>query len=527
MNAIKCKNRICKKNFIVAERPKRQQSNGTKDFVWIDDTSKPMIPIFPSPNYTDCAQNTSVEQFEKFFDDELLTLIVNESSKYADYLKKPDPQITIEELKVFIGILVVSGYSVQSRLESYWSRDPDLRNELVYKSMRKNRFKKISQFLHFKDMNEPNTSDKIWKLRPLTDHLKKKMLENFHPEQNLSYDESMIEYYGRHGMKQCLKSKPVPFGYKVWSLCTTAGYLANFEIYQGKNPRSKTEYEERFGKCIAPLFNMIDDFEDDVRALPFSFYFDNLFTGIPALVHLKSLGYNGTGTMRENRLPKDCPLKEKKKETIKLGRGYMSSKSIEGLNVHVTKWVDNSVVTVASTVYGMKPVTTALRYSAEEKAKIEVPRPLVVAKYNKGMGGVDRMDENVSLYRIGIHGKKWWSSIFTWMIDVSIQNAWQLHRVAHPEMPQLDFRRELALYYCGHYGVPPKSTGNRKRKIAQRDASNLRFDNLSHWPKHIAKRRRCAGENCKASGRNMCVKCNVGLCIDCFESYHTLEKFKQ
>lgn len=367
-------------------------SKGANDIVWVDDTSKAMLPIFPPPNYTDCADKNPVEQFEKFFDDALLSLIAKESTRYAEHLQKPDPQVTLEELRVFVGILVISGYSVQSQLESYWSRGKDLRNELVCQAMRKNRFKQISRFLHFKDLNEPNSQDKIWKLRPLTDHLKRKMLENFHPEQNLSYDESMIEYFGRHGMKQCLKAKPVPFGFKVWSLCTTAGYLANFEIYQGKNPRSKTEYEERFGKCIAPLFDMIDDFTEEVRALPFSFYFDNLFTGIPALNHLKSLGYNGTGTIRENRLPKGCPLKEKKKESIKRGRGFMSSKSIEGMDVHITQWIDNSVVRVASTVFGMEPVALALRYSSTEKRRIEVPRPLVVSQYNKGMGGVDRMD---------------------------------------------------------------------------------------------------------------------------------------
>lgn len=501
-------------------------AKNVNDFVWIDDTSKPMIPIFPTPNYTDCVNNTAVDQFEKFFDEKLLEMISRESSTYAAYLGKPDPTISIAELKVYIGILIISGYSVQPRIESYWSSDPDLRNELICRSMRKNRFKQISQFLHFKDMNDPNTDDKIWKLRPLTDHLKRKMLENFHPEQNLSFDESMIEYYGRHGMKQCMKPKPIPFGFKVWSLCTTSGYLANFEIYQGKNPRSKTEYESRFGKCIAPLFNMIDDFDEDVRALPFSFYFDNLFTGIPALTHLKSLGYNGTGTIRENRLPKGCPLKEKKKETVKRGRGFMTSKSIEGLDIHITQWVDNSVVRIASTVFGKQPTTTALRYSTVEKKKIEVPRPLVIANYNKNMGGVDRMDENVSLYRISIHGKKWWSCIFTWMVDVCIQNGWQLHRIAHPDMAQFDFRREIASFYCGHYGVPPKSTGNRKRKMESTDYASLRYDNSSHWPQRSTGRRRCALEKCKGSVRTMCGKCNVGLCITCFESYHTLDKFK-
>lgn len=497
------------------------------DFIWIDDASKPMEPIFPAANYTDCSGLSAYEQFEKFFDDELLLMIIKESANYAAYLGKPDPKISVAELRVYIAILIISGYSVQSRFESYWSKDLDLRNELVYQSMRKNRFKEITQFLHFKDMNEPEADDKIWKLRPLTDHLKKKFLQHFHPQQDLSYDESMIEYYGRHGMKQYLKEKPIPYGFKVWVLCAVLGYIVNFEIYQGANPRSRTLYEEKFGKCIAPLFNMIDDFDDHIRELPFSFYFDNLFTGVPALLHLKSLGYNGTGTLRENRLPNSCPLKQKKKETAKLGRGYMASKSIKGSDIHVTKWVDNSVVSVASTVYGMNPITKAQRYSAVEHKKVEVPRPLVVAKYNQSMGGVDRMDENVSLYRIGIHGKKWWSCIFTWMIDAALQNAWQLHRVAHPEMPHLDFRREITLYYCRHYGVLPKSTGNRKRKASEGDAASARFDNLKHWPRNIPKRRRCAGETCKASPSTICAKCDVGLCIPCFESYHSLEKFKQ
>lgn len=128
------------------------------------------------------------------------------------------------------------------------------------------------------------------------------MLQQFHAEQNLAYDESMIEYYGRNGMKQCIKRKPVPFGLKVWSLCRPSGYMANFEIYQGKNPRSKTLYEESYGKCIAPLFNMIDDFDDHIRALPFSFFFDNLFIGIPALLQL-----NHSGTTAQAPLEKiDC-----------------------------------------------------------------------------------------------------------------------------------------------------------------------------------------------------------------------------
>lgn len=235
------------------------------------------------------------------------------NQKYAIFLGKSNPHITSAELKIFIAILLVSGYNSRSSFRSFWSVDDDMRNEMVYLAMRRNRFQQISQFLHFEDSGkEVNDGDKMWKLRPLTDHLKANMLKHFHPEQHLSFDESMISYFGRHGCKQFIKGKPLRFGYKVWSLCTPSGYLVNFEIYQGKNPRANSTYEERFGKCAAPLVSMIDDFSPEVQNLPFCFYFDNLFTSFHLLTYLKARGYNATGTIRENRIPKSCPIQHKK-----------------------------------------------------------------------------------------------------------------------------------------------------------------------------------------------------------------------
>lgn len=172
------------------------------------------------------------------------------------------------ELRVFIGILIVTGYNS--------SGSSDLRNGMVYKAMRRNRFEEINYRLHFElSLCKPNVegTDKLWKLRALTDHIKVKMLENFHPEQNLSYDESIIAYFERHGCKQFIKGKPIRFGYKAWSLCTPSGYMISFEIYQ--DPK----YEERFGTCAAPLLRMIDDFSEEVKKLPFGFFSTTFLLG--------------------------------------------------------------------------------------------------------------------------------------------------------------------------------------------------------------------------------------------------------
>mgnify|MGYP000072975882 CR=1 FL=1 len=55
-------------------------------FVWEGDNASGSMPIFPPANYTDCSGITPHQQFEKFFDNDLLQHICDESEKYAVFL---------------------------------------------------------------------------------------------------------------------------------------------------------------------------------------------------------------------------------------------------------------------------------------------------------------------------------------------------------------------------------------------------------------------------------------------------------
>ena len=63
------------------------------------------------------------------------------------------------------------------------------------------------------------------------------------------------------------------------------------------------------------------------------------------------------------------------------------------------------------------------------------------------MGFVNRMDQNVAKYRIGIRMKKWWCSLFSWMVDIVLQDAWLLHFInsgkGDESLPLLAFRRDV------------------------------------------------------------------------------------
>ncbi|KAF2891061.1 hypothetical protein ILUMI_15112 [Ignelater luminosus] len=137
---------------------------------------------------------------------------------------------------------------------------------------------------------------------------------------------------------------------------------------------------------------------------------------------LSEQSYSVTGTFRDNRLPKNCPLKSNH-ELKSATRGTQDAYIAKDYVIMFVRWVDNNVVTIGSTAYGVSPSTSVKRYSQAEKRVIQVPRPCLLGQYYKYIGGTDQMDQNVDRYRISIRGKKWWWCIFTWLVDASINNA--------------------------------------------------------------------------------------------------------
>ena len=61
------------------------------------------------------------------------------------------------------------------------------------------------------------------------------------------------------------------------------------------------------------------------------------------------------------------------------------------------------------------------------------------------------MDQNYNAYRIGIRGEKWWWSIFTWGVDVSIENSWIQYGCFNKDISLLDFMRSVVKYYLKKY----------------------------------------------------------------------------
>jgi DNA excision repair protein ERCC-6 len=448
--------------------------------------------------------------FEKLFDYEVLHHIVDQTTLYANQNNKHDLNLTIEEMQVFISILLFTGYHKLPRQRNYWSLDEDLKSDLVNNSMTRNRFEEIKRYLHLaNNENIPTTNDRMFKIRPLMDLLSEKFCQWGYFHQDLSIDESMVKYFGNHGSKQFIRGKPIRFGFKNWMLASSTGYCYNFDVYSGRTEDKNKTTLPLGSKVVLQLTEKIDNPAEH------ALYFDNFFSSHSLLKTLREKNFRATGTVRENRTNKApimLPNEMKKKE-----RGFYDYRFETNDELLYVRWNDNKPCTIITNHDSILPTTSVKRWSREKKCKIDIDQPMVFKNYTNGMGGVDRFDQCLSSYRIAVRGKKWWFVLFTYLVDMAMINAWKLHVLGRKDhMDLLNFRRHVVRYYLLKF--------KEKLQIFPKSASiplGLNHDEHGHFPQKLQKRLRCVC--CHKRGIWKCKKCEKTLCIEknCFENFHT------
>lgn len=460
-----------------------------------------------------------VQLFEFFYDEAVVNMLVNFTNTYAHQHSDTTFHVTGEEMRIFLAILLLTGYNPLPRYRMYWEMSEDCHNLAVSKAMSRGRFEKIVKYLHICDNNNLSQDDKFSKVRPLWKMLNERWLRAFNNEKLLCIDEAMIPYYGRHGTKQHMTGKPIRFGYKVWCLCTRLGYLVQAEPYQGATTGNTRPEIGVGGSVVLDLVSILPN--EDKQG--YDFFFDNFFTSLPLLDALKEKGCTGTGTIRSNRI-EGAPLKNPK-QMKKEPRGTYHQLSDDKCGMTLIRYHDNSIVTVASNRSGIQPTGKYKRYSRAERKYKEIITASVIVNYNTYMGGVDRLDENIANYRINFRSKKWYYQLFAFPLNASVNNAWLLYR----QTPQfkdspldlLGFTRYIVNCYFQKY-TSRQSPGNPIRNpkpVHKRVLNDVRYDGQDHLILPLGKQMRCG--QCKKNTTKQCRKCKVPLHANCFLQFHT------
>ncbi|KAF2883442.1 hypothetical protein ILUMI_22727 [Ignelater luminosus] len=91
---------------------------------------------FPECSFSNLRENSPLDIFEMIFDHEVFDLIIKETANYATFNNCPSANVTLNEMKIFLAILILSGYNTVSTKRNYWDSQGDLRNDLVYNAIR-------------------------------------------------------------------------------------------------------------------------------------------------------------------------------------------------------------------------------------------------------------------------------------------------------------------------------------------------------------------------------------------------------
>ena len=464
----------------------------------------------------------------------ILALIVRETNRYAEQLRvMPKPtfaradhpwpprfldawkDLSVRELKAFLGLSYAFGLIKAPRLRDYWSTTKMFFNfPLLSRVMSRDRFFVIKRCLHFVDNVDAGVDheDPFYKVRPLLASLHERSRELYQPGMNLAIDEQMQTCNNRTCGQVFRPPRKKTNGIKIWSICESGtGYLCTFRVAF-----------KRGSKISDVVLAMVRD----LRAKHHRIHMDNLFSKPPLFQRLLYASQYGCGTWRANF---GMPLHLKPAQNKDLGKGELRwSMAPPGLLGVV--WHDSKTCNFLSNFHGPN-IDVVHRRRAGQPGRIEVPAPAVAVDYNKYMGAVDEVDSLRASYTTAKPSTRWYLALFYWWLDMAAIQSMVVYRALGTLITHAQFVHELgvALIEAGAGADMVRVPNIRKRRNAGAPPSPRKRYRNTHWPAWGDRYRRCHwcynGHNKREKKTRMrCTGCQRYLCRDCFKPYHDQHK---
>ncbi|XP_033847302.1 piggyBac transposable element-derived protein 4-like [Periophthalmus magnuspinnatus] len=440
--------------------------------------------------------HTPLDIFSRFFDAEVWRLLCSNTNKSAARHQERGRKyhwtdVTPEELKKFIGLLLYMGVMNLPKMTDFWRKQTIFEVLLPATVMTRDRFKSILSFFHISDPEEDGQNDLargtekydvLHRVQPLLEMLRTHCMAVYHPRQHISVDERMVATKARLSFKQYMRDKPTKWGLKFFVLVDKNGYTVEYQLYTG-NPL---------------LFR-----------------------------HLGQQGFGACGTYRQGRI--GVPTTTENALTKRSPRG--SIRWLRDGDLLFVKWMDTREVSMCTNVHSVYAGETVLRWRKKADGtyeRVPIPRPTAVGEYNRYMGGVDTSDQLLGTNTVHRKTRRWYITVFQHMLDMAVTNSFIIFKemsTIRGERPptRQDFQEMLTSQLLGvplktkpkvptsnHLPVPT-SSGQSKRQKASMG------------------RRQCV--LCRRCTPWQCEECKVGLCLqvdrNCFRMYHTLPESEQ
>jgi len=486
--------------------------------------------------------NSPRKAWKQIFTVTILDRIVKHTNKYGERKSKEWTDITRTDLQDFIAVLFLM--SVQKRKDkpsNWFSDNPMLESILAKKIMSGRQFNKMLMYLHCCEVdddgiNEQGEYDPSYKIAELKRELEKRWNALFIPEQELSLDETLLRAFGRMKFKVRIISKAARYGIKLYVITDArTSYVLGMIVYTGKYT-----YHESASESDKKTVQVVQQLCEPFRGTHRTIYVDRFYTSVELLKELEDMKLYMTGTVMSNRLPKHMVYTKKSKEYKAMKRGqcikfrlHYKTRSGERKRCGLVGWKDGNMVYCLTNDTSTSPMDECKRRSFQHGGIITVPRPVVIARYNKYMGGVDLADNRRLHNDCTIRGQnRWWLKLFFYLLDAGTSNAlvlYNLTRHREKDMNISEFKLALIDWLVGDRLTARCASAEGTRPSVEHTLVNI----------GDGERRKCTycslTGNSNSRTRFECRTCGVPFCTpgsgktsnDCFAIAHANDDIRR
>lgn len=232
--------------------------------------------------------------YSLFLDNDVIHLLVKETNRYVKSLlsTRISPHsrlhtwvdVTSNEMKTFLGIIMWMGLCPQPTNASYWKKSK-IYTSYIPNYMTRKRFELLLYTLHCSNNDHCPPGDRLFKIRELLDLLLSKYKMARIPKESMCIDESIVPFVGRLSFKQYIQNKKHRYGIKIFKLCIDNFYTVGFKMYAGKDSVTGQKISTRI------ITEMAEEYLDMNRTM----YIDNWYSSYDLATELlKKSGWYST-----------------------------------------------------------------------------------------------------------------------------------------------------------------------------------------------------------------------------------------
>jgi hypothetical protein len=427
--------------------------------------------------------------------------------------------LTVENLKAYLGMLLLMPMIHKPKLRDYWSNSVLTDAPAIKTIFSRDEFFQIKSAVKFYDTKNFNQNDRLSRMRPLMNSIISNTSRLYAPPRDLTLDETMIKFSGRSNFKVYMPLKPIKYGFKVFTVTPSEEpIVVNFSIFDGK----RSNIREIVQNMMSPFLNK-----------GHHLYIDRFYCSPSVLIDLQRNKTGACGTCMLNRLSLSEEIKTELSELPRDDFKYYATNEIL-----LSAWKDKKLVTVISTIHKPKQNRIIRRRKQENitnsnsfiKESKNVPNS--ICEYNLKAKGVDILDQYISYYLFSHKSIKWHFRVLIYLLEIALVNSWTIYsnhsiqreRPANEIMNFEKFKRSVAKFMIEDKirasAIPTTPTKTKRTHVD----SNIELWNDCHLDKS-EKKRKCY--LCKERQSNYCCgECDLTIClIPCYD-LHRLERSK-